>query len=292
MSQTIQELAHEGYSVRASCRAFGLARASYYRGLSLSEPTESDAALRENIQRVALDCSCYGYRRVTHELHRQGVQANHKRVLRLMREDNLLCLRKKRFVATTDSDHGLPVYPNLAAERDITAPDQLWVSDLTYIRLGQEFVYLAVVLDACSRRCLGWSLGRRLDAALATSALRMALNSDPLKGRKPQVHHSDRGVQYASGEYTSLLKDRGVAISMSRKGNPYAKAESFMKTLKYEQVYLSEYENLADARAQIGHFLEAVYNQKRLHSSLGYLPPTEFEETFCESRDKNQTITP
>jgi transposase InsO family protein len=163
------------------------------------------------------------------------------------------------------------------------------VSDLTYIRLGHEFVYLAVVLDACSRRCLGWSLGRRLDAALATSALRMALT-----GRKPAVHHSDRGVQYASGEYTSLLKEGGIAISMSRKGNPYdnAKAESFMKTLKYEQVYLSEYESLADARAQIGYFLEAVHNQKRLHSSLGYLPPAEFEKTFHESRDKNQTITP
>ncbi len=289
MSQSIQELAHEGYSVRASCQAFGLPRASYYRGLSLPEPTDTDVPLRENIQQVALDCSCYGYRRVTKELHRQGIQANHKRVLRLMRQDNLLCLRKKRFVATTNSDHSLPVYPNLAADMDITTPDQLWVSDLTYIRLGHEFVYLAVVLDACSRRCLGWALGRRLDAALATSALRMALT-----GRTPQVHHSDRGVQYASAEYTSLLKCSGVQISMSRKGNPYdnAKAESFMKTLKYEQIYLSEYENLSDARAQIGHFLEAVYNQKRLHSSLGYLPPSEFEQIFYESRDKNQTITP
>ena len=223
------------------------------------------------------------------KLRRQGIPANHKRVLRLMREDNLLCLRKKRFVATTNSDHRLSIYPNLAAEMDVTAPDQLWVSDLTYIRLGHEFIYLAVVLDACSRRCLGWSLGRRLDAALATSALKTAL-----KDRKPQVHHSDRGVQYASGEYTTLLKDSGIAISMSRKGNPYdnAKAESFMKTLKCEQVYLSEYDNLADAKAQIGHFLEAVYNQKRLHSSLGYLPPAEFEKSHQENRDKNQTIAP
>ncbi len=190
------------------------------------------------------------------------------------------------------------MYPNLAAGMDITAPDQLWVSDLTYIRLGHEFVYLAVVLDACSRRCLGWALGRRLNAALATTALKMALKSDTLTGRTPQVHHSDRGVQYASAEYTSLLKCSGIQISMSRKGNPYdnAKAESFMKTLKYEQVYLSEYDSLSDARAQIGHFLEAVYNQKRLHSSLGYLPPAEYEEKFeqiyYESRDKNQTITP
>ena len=289
MSQAIQEAAAQGGSLTNLCQMAGISRACYYRGLCAPEPARTDTALREQIQTVALGWSCYGYRRVTKQLHRQGIKANHKRVLRLMREDNLLCLRKRRFVATTDSDHGLPVYPNLAADMDITAPDQLWVSDLTYVRLGHEFVYLAVVLDACSRLCLGWSLGRRLDAALATTALRIALTR-----RKPQVHHSDRGVQYASGEYTSLLKASGVAISMSRKGNPYdnAKAESFMKTLKYEQVYLSEYENLADARRQIGHFLEDVYNQKRLHSSLGYLPPAEFEQTYKESRDKNQTITP
>lgn len=289
MSQAIQEAVTRGGSLTNLCQMAGVSRACYYRGLALPAPADTDAALREQVHRVALECSCYGYRRVTKELHRQGVQANHKRVLRLMRQDNLLCLRKRRFVATTDSDHALPVYPNLAAEMDVRAPDQLWVSDLTYIRLGREFIYLAVVLDACSRRCLGWSLGRRLDAALATSALKMAL-----KERKPGVHHSDRGVQYASGEYTALLKTSGVAISMSRRGNPYdnAKAESFMKTLKYEQVYLSEYENLADARAQIGHFLEAVYNQKRLHSSLGYLPPAEFEKAWTETRDKNQTITP
>ncbi len=289
MSLAIQEAAARGGLLTNLCQMAGISRACYYRGLRIPEPTKTDTILRENIQQIALDCSCYGYRRVTHELHRQGIQANHKRVLHLMREDNLLCVRKKRFIATTNSDHRLPVYPNLAAEMDIAAPDQLWVSDLTYIRLGHEFIYLAVVLDACSRRCLGWALGRRLDAALATSALKMAL-----KGRKPQVHHSDRGVQYASAEYTSLLKDSGVAISMSRKGNPYdnAKAESFMKTLKYEQVYLSEYDSLADAKAQIGHFLEAVYNQKRLHSSLGYLPPAEFEQTYKKDRDKNQTVTP
>lgn len=289
MSQVISELAQQGYGIEASCQAFGLPRANYYRHLSAPEPAPADTALRQQVQQVALDWPSYGYRRVTHELKRQGVQANHKRVLCLMREENLVRRPKKRFVATTNSDHRLPVYPNLAAKMDITAPDQLWVSDLTYIRLGHEFVYLAVVLDACSRRCLGWSLGRRLDAALATTALKMALTQ-----RKPKVHHSDRGVQYASGEYTNLLKGNGVQISMSRKGNPYdnAKAESFMKTLKCEQVYVSEYDNLADAKAQISHFLEAVYNQKRLHSSLGYLPPAEYESTFYRNRDKNQTITP
>lgn len=287
MSQAVSELARQGYGIQATCQAFGLPRASYYR--LRQEPKAKPDPLRPQVQQVALDCSCYGYRRVTQELRRRGIQANHKRVLRLMREEGLVRRPRKRFVATTSSDHRLRVYPNLAAAMDITAPDQLWVSDLTYIRLGHEFIYLAVVLDACSRRCLGWSLGRRLEAALATAALRMALTE-----RKPEVHHSDRGVQYASGEYTSLLKEDGIAISMSRKGNPYdnAKAESFMKTLKCEQVYLSEYDNLADARAQIGHFLEAVYNQKRLHSSLGYLPPAEFEQTYKRNRDKNQTITP
>lgn len=216
MSQAIQELAKQGHSVRALCQGLAFPRSQFYRNVTAPALTNMDAALRESIQQVALDCSYYGYRRIAHELHRRGVPANHKRVLRLMREDNLLCLRKKRFVATTNSDHRLPIYPNLAAEMDITAPDQLWVSDLTYIRLGHGFIYLAVVLDACSRRCLGWALGRRLEAALATSALRMALTE-----RKPEVHHSDRGVQYASGEYTNLLKGSGAAISMSRKGNPY-----------------------------------------------------------------------
>ena len=194
MSRAIQETATQGASLTTLCQMAGTSRAYYYRALSAPEPTKTDTfktdtLLREHIQRVALEWSRYGYRRITKELHRQGVGANHKRVLRLMREDNLLCLRKKRFVATTNSDHGLPVYPNLAAEMDVTAPDQLWVSDLTYIRLGHEFIYLAVVLDACSRRCLGWSLGRRLDTALATTALKMALIE-----RKPQVHHSGRCI--------------------------------------------------------------------------------------------------
>ena len=214
MSQAICELAQQGCGVQTTCQAFGLPRASYYR--LRREPKSKTDPLRSQVQQVALEWSCYGYRRVTHELKRQGIQVNHKRVLCLMCEENLLRRPKKRFVATTNSDHRLPVYPNLAADMDITAPDQLWVSDLTYIRLGYDFVYLAVVLDACSRRCLGWSLGRRLGAALATTALRLALRE-----RKPAVHHSDRSFQYASGEYTSLLKQCGIAISISRKGNPY-----------------------------------------------------------------------
>jgi len=289
MSRAIQDAAAQGGSLTNLCQMAGISRACYYRGLTVEPGAGTDGSLRQQVQQVALDWSCYGYRRVTQQLKRQGVCVNHKRVLRLMREGNLVRRPKKRFVATTNSDHRLPVYPNLAADMNVTAPDQLWVSDLTYIRLGREFIYLAVVLDACSRRCLGWSLGRRLDAALATTALKMALS-----GRKPQVHHSDRGAQYASGDYTRLLQDSRVQISMSRKGNPYdnAKAESFMKTLKCEQAYLSEYDNLADAKAQIGHFLEAVYNQKRLHSSLGYLPPAEFEAAHKENRDENRSIAP
>jgi transposase InsO family protein len=199
-------------------------------------------------------------------------------VLRLMRQDNLLCLRHKSFVVTTDSRHNLPVYPNLAAAITPSSVNQLWRADITYIRLRTEFIYLAVVLDAFSRRVIGWALGRTLEAALAVSALTMALRQ-----RRPTpgwVHHSDRGVQYASHEYTDMLKQNGARISMSRKGNPYdnAACESFMKTLKYEEIYRSEYRDLADAYAQIGEFLERVYNQQRLHSALGYVPPAEFEQ--------------
>lgn len=194
-----------------------------------------------------------------------------------MRQDNLLCLRRKRFVATTDSRHSLPVYPNLARDMTPNGVNQLWVADLTYIRLSHEFIYLAVLLDAFSRRVIGWALGRTLQAELAVSALTMALRQrNPPAGL---VHHSDRGVQYASHQYTGVLAERQIRISMSRKGNPYdnAACESFIKTLKYEEVYRTEYRDLADAYAQIGVFLEHVYNQQRLHSALGYLPPAEFE---------------
>lgn len=219
----------------------------------------------------------YGYRRVTAELRRRSWMVNHKRVLRLMRQDNLLCLRKRAFVRTTNSDHKLPIYPNLVRELTVSGLNQLWAADITYIRLQHEFVYLAVILDVFSRRVIGWALGRTLEAQLAIAALKMALR----RGRVEPglVHHSDRGVQYASQAYTELLTERGIRISMSRKGNPYdnANAESFMKTLKYEEVYRSEYRDLEDARRQIRRFIEAVYNRKRLHSALGYRSPVEFE---------------
>jgi len=259
------------------CELAKVSRAGFYRLVPRPAGPDPDLELRDALQRLALEFPSYGWPRMTAELQRRGWAVNHKRVYRLMREDNLLCLRKRKFVVTTDSDHGLPVYANLVPALQLTGLDQLWVADLTYIRLAVEFVYLAVILDAFSRRVIGWALGRTLEAVLTLGALRMALAQ-----RRPKpglVHHSDRGVQYASHEYTQLLEQHGIHISMSRKGNPWdnAACESFIKTLKYEEVYRSEYRDLADARAGIGGFLEKVYNQKRLHSALGYLPPAEFE---------------
>jgi len=239
--------------------------------------------LRSQIQRIALQWPAYGYRRVQAELERHGWLVNHKRVLRLMRADNLLCLRRRKFVLTTDSKHGLPIYPNLAQGRVLTGINQLWVADITYIRLAVEFVYLAVLLDAFSRSCIGWALQRRLEAGLVLEALHMAL-----RRRRPQpglVHHSDRGVQYASRDYTQVLKQHGIRSSMSRRGNVYdnSLAESFIKTLKYEEVYPTEYHNLEEAKASMQQFLEKIYNQKRLHSALGYRPPREFEKSLSVS---------
>jgi transposase InsO family protein len=255
----------------------GLSRAGFYRSRTPRQASPVEMEVRDVMQKIAVESPAYGYRRITAELRHRGFAVNRKRVLRMMREDNLLCVRRRAFVATTDSRHNLPVYPNLAGQMEPTAIHQLWVADITYIRLRTEFVYLAVVLDAFSRRVIGWALGRTLEAELAVSALRMALWE-----RKPPpgfVHHSDRGVQYASGNYTELLKQHQAQISMSRKGNPYdnAACESFMKTLKHEEVYRNEYRDFQEALACIGDFLERVYNRHRLHSALGYLPPAEFE---------------
>lgn len=225
----------------------------------------------------------YGYRRVTAELHRRGCIINHKRILALMRKDNLLCLKKKRWLCTTNSSHAYRVYPNLARDVVLTHLNQLWVADITYVRLARQFVYLAVVLDAFSRRAIGWAVRLHLDTQLSLAALERALTMRTVS--PGLIHHSDRGVQYAAGEYIDLLTKNHIAISMSRKGNPYdnAKAESFMKTLKHEEVLLNEYETLDDAHANIGRFIDKVYNTKRLHSSLGYRPPVEFKADFLHS---------
>jgi transposase InsO family protein len=263
------------------CQLALVSRSGFYRWQNACPKEDPDMDLRDEIQRIALEFPYYGWPRVTRELKNRGWKTNHKRVYRIMQEDNLLCLRRRKFVvATTNSNHNRPVYPNLAGDLAPTGINQLWVSDITYIRLDSEFVYLAVILDAFSRRVIGWALDRTLEDDLTIAALRMAL-----AGRNPApglVHHSDRGVQYASGDYTDLLKAHRITISMSRKGNPYDNAfcESFMKTLKYDEVHRQEYRDLADARASIGRFLEKIYNGKRLHSALDYRPPVEFERSL------------
>jgi putative transposase len=267
------------------CQLALVSRAGFYRWKDALPETDADLDLRDEIQRIALEFPYYGWPRITAELEKRGWQANHKRVYRIMREDNLLCLRRRKFVvATTNSHHTRPVYPNLARGMTLTGINQLWVADITYIRLELEFVYLAVILDVFSRRVIGWALDRTLEDELTIAALQMALeNRSPSPGL---VHHSDRGVQYASGDYTDLLKDHQITISMSRKGNPYDNAfcESFMKTLKYDEVHRQEYRDLDEARASIKHFLERVYNQKRLHSALGYAAPADFENGLGRAR--------
>ena len=268
-------------SIEDACRAAQVSRAGYYRYFDQHAPRQAETELRDKIQRIALENRYYGYRRVTADLRLQGVIVNHKRVLRAMREDNLLSLRKRKFVVTTDSTHGRPVYPNLIAGLALTAPNQLWVADITYIRLLEEFIFLAVILDAFSRRVLGWELGESLQTSLAIRALDRAV----LNRRVPAgiIHHSDQGVQYASADYVNRLEELGFQISMSRKGAPWenGRAESFIKMLKAEEVSLKPYRHIAEARRSIGHFLEGVYNQRRLHSALGYLAPVIFEAHFA-----------
>jgi putative transposase len=284
--------AHRGLTVERRVELARVNRASYYRFDENTEPgADPDMELRDAMQRIALEWSSYGRPRITAELRRHGWTVNPKRVYRLLREDNLLCVRKRKFVVTTDSDHGRKVYPNLARTMVLTDVDQLWVADLTYIRWDQEFVFLAVILDAYSRRVIGWALDRTLEDKLTLTALDRALSRRVVK--PGLVHHSDRGVQYASGDYTDRLKESGIEISMSRKANPWdnAACESFLKTLKYEEVLRNEYRDLCEARSSIQHFLEKVYNEKRLHSALGYRPPAEFEAHLAVGRKEEVTAT-
>ena len=263
--------------------AVGLSRSTIWRQLRQpSTSNEEELELRSQIQTIALEMRAYGYRLITAELHRRGLKVNHKRVLRLLREDNLLCLRQRAFVRTTDSRHNLRVYPNLARNLPLSNINQLWVADITYIRLLREFIYLAVLLDAFSRRCIGWAISRHIDTQLTLAALQMALNTRTIHAGL--IHHSDRGVQYAAADYVAVLHEHKIEISMSRTGNPYdnAKAERFMRTLKYEEIYMNDYETLAEVRVSIEHFIEAVYNRKRLHSAIGYRPPVEFEASLAQ----------
>jgi transposase InsO family protein len=268
-------------TIERLCRLARVSRAGYYRLWQASAPRQHDTAVRDAIQRVVLANGRYrrGYRYITRQLRQDGLIVNHKRVLRLMREDNLLGLRRRPFVPlTTDTRHPWPVVPNLARDMQLNAVDQLWVADITYIRLTEEFAYLAVVLDAFSRRVVGWAMADHLGASLAVAALTMALAA-----RRPPwgslVHHSDRGVQYACAEYTGLLQTQGIAASMSRVGNPYdnAKAERFIRTLKSEEIDGARYRDHRDAADHIGAFIDQVYNRQRLHSALGYQTPVAFE---------------
>ena len=264
--------------VEPMCRLAQVSRAGFYRFLQPRHPGEEEMEVRNAIQQIVLEHRRrYGYRRVAFELHRRGMAVNHKRVLRMMREDNLLSVKAKAFIATTQSDHDSEVYLNLAKRMHPTEINQLWVADITYIRLRQEFVYLAVVLDAFSRKVVGWALDRSLTTRLPLLALERAITlRQPAAGL---VHHSDRGIQYASEQYTRMLHNHGILPSMSRPGNPYDNAfcESFIKTLKREQIYANQYQYIDELSAQLEEFIDQYYNRLRLHSALGYKTPEEFE---------------
>ena len=272
-----------------ACKAFDISRQSFYKWKN-REPLENyDSDILESMQQIALEFPKYGYRRITKALHRQGEKVNHKRVHRIMKDNNLLVRRKKFRPITTQSGHGMKVYPNLAKDLVVTKLNQLWVSDITYIYLPLGFAYLAAILDIFSRKCVGWCLGKNIDSQLALNALNMAIAARQSLGFSEMVHHSDRGVQYASQVYIDRLNKFGIAISMSGKGNAYdnAFAESFIKTLKVEEVYINEYETFEEAHANIKHFIELVYNEKRLHSSIGYVPPSEFEAEILNKQSLN-----
>lgn len=273
-------------SVNRATELLDVSRSGYYKWMHNSHINNGDhnfdIPIREEMQNIVIEFPGYGYRRVKVELRNRGYVVNQKKVRRFMKEDNLISVKKRFKLQTTDSNHGEKVYPNLARNLNVTDINQLWVADITYIQLSKEFVFLAVIIDVFSRRCIGWDLSRNIDTELTLNALLKALQTRKTDNLKNLIHHSDQGVQYASIEYVNYLKDIGIRISMSRKGNPYdnAFAESFMKTLKYEEVYLNEYGTFNDAIQNIEHFIEEVYNSKRLHSSIGYKSPVDFEKTL------------
>jgi transposase InsO family protein len=292
-SETASAVKRTAHEVLHLCRLGQLSRAGYYRHLAPHEARRDDADMRDAIHRVALSDRFYGYRRITEQLRREGLIVNAKRVRRLMRLDNLLSLRYKPFVPrTTDSAHAYVIMCDLTREAMLTALDRIWVADITYIRLREDFVYLAVVIDAFSRKVVGWALADHLQASLAIDALDKAIESRGIS-LKDLIHHSDRGVQYACRDYALRLAQIGAHSSMSRPGTPQdnAKAESFMKTLKAEEVDGKAYQSLEDAKSKIGAFIDHVYNARRLHSSIGYKPPIEFEDDFNQARQReiNQT---
>ncbi len=282
-----------GLTIERMCQLAEVSRAGFYRWLQEPQPVEAEMEVRSAIQQIAMEHRRrYGYRRISAELRRRGMAVNHKRVARIMREDNLLAVQPRQFVVTTKSDHKLEVYLNLARRMKLTGIDQLWVADITYIRLKTEFVYLAVILDGFSRKVVGWSLERSLASRLAIAALEQAIVV-----RQPPVglvHHSDRGVQYASAEYVAVLEKHGMIPSMSRPANPYdnASCESFLKTLKREEIYANDYSDLEHLHSNIEEFIEKYYNRQRLHSALGYCSPEEFEQQARHSDSMTQFRSP
>ena len=263
----------------------GISRSNYYYRPK-NKPSDMDLA--EKIEEIALDFPSYGYRRITAELHRQKLKVNHKRVLRIMRQENLLCRARRAFKTTTDSSHRLRKYPNLVDGLVLRRCDQLWHADIAYIRIATSFVYLAAIIDGFSRKVIGYALGRTLSSDLSAAALNDAISK---RDTDNLIHHSDRGIQYCSYDYVKILKDHGISISMSAKANPYdnAKIESFFRTLKVEEVYMFEYETYSEVLERIPYFIEQVYNRKRLHSSLGYMTPEEFENINNKNRKGNES---
>lgn len=279
-------ISSSGLPASDACNTLSVSRPTYYRWKK-QETTDRNEDLKSIMHEISFEFPRYGYRRMTKELCRRDNPVNHKKVLRLMQEEKLTCKKKKTYrPVTTQSNHGLIVYPNLVKDSTVTLPNQVWVSDITYIRLAREFVYLAVILDLFSRKCVGWALSRNIDAQLTLDALNTAIKERKHLGLTTLIHHSDRGAQYASAIYIERLEYEGIQISMSRKGNVYdnAWAESFMKTIKVEEVYMNEYDTFDDVFVNIKRFIEEVYNEKRLHSSIGYLPPNEYEKEVLNSR--------
>ena len=270
-------------SLQKATLLLNISKSGFYKwsnnNIIKSKNNKIEMEIKNQIHKIAIDFPGYGYRRITKELNHRGYNVNHKRILRYMREDNLLCIKKKFKPLTTDSNHEHKIYPNLVKDLDINRMNHVWASDITYIQLNKEFVYLAVIIDLFSRKCIGWELSRNIDSQLVLNALDKAIKDRWNHELCGLIHHSDQGVQYASDLYILRLQKHNILISMSRKGNPYDNAfvESFIKTLKYEEVYLNEYNSYWDAFENISNFIDNVYNKKRLHSSLEYQSPIDFE---------------
>lgn len=287
MYELVKQEHDSGKNLRTVCQALGTTRTAYMHWVEYKDQKREDKELLKQVHKIARDFPTYGYRRITEQLKRQEITVNRKKVLKAMKKHGLLAKQKKGFKPkTTDSEHGLRVYPNLIKNLAVTGPNQAWAADITYVTLCRGFVYLAVIMDLFSRKCVGWQLSQNINAQLCLDALQKALRSRKKLGIDGLIHHSDRGVQYACNEYIALLEQQGIKPSMSAKGYAYdnAHAESFIKTVKYDEVHLNEYRDFNDAYQNIKKFIEEVYNRKRLHSAIGYKPPAEYEQEHLKKK--------